>query len=106
MAKLQTSMYFVTISASDSGNSYITRLFEIGKNCLGASFGDSNRVSDIANPRIRVTTEMDKDVAVIGKKGPLTTDFRYRCHESEYTRNLIPEIDFCYIHGWNLGGVS
>jgi hypothetical protein len=49
---------------------------------------------------------MDKDVAVVGKKGPLTTDFRYRCHESEYTRNLIPEIDFCYIHGWNLGGVS
>lgn len=106
MAKLQTSIYLVTISASDSGNSYITRFFEIGENCLGTSFGDSNRVSDIANSRIRVTTEMDKDVAVIGKKGPLTTYFGNRCHESEYTRNLIPEIDFCYIQGWNLGGLS
>jgi len=106
MAKLQTSIYLVTISASDSGNSYITRFFEIGENCLGASLGDSNCVGDIANSRIRVATEMDKDMTVIGKKGPLATYFRYRCHESEYTRNLIPEIDFCYIHGWNLGGVS
>jgi hypothetical protein len=49
---------------------------------------------------------MDKDVAMIRQERPLTTYFRYRCHESEYTRNLIPEINFCYIHGWNLGGVS
>ena len=77
MAKLQTSIYLVTISASDSGNGYITRLFEIGENRLGASFCDSNRVGDVANSRIRVTAEMDKNVAVIRKKGPLTTYFRY-----------------------------
>ena len=80
MAKLQTSIYFVAIPASDSGNGYITRLFEIGKNCLGASFGDSNRVSDIANSRIRVATEMDKHMTVIRQECPLTTYFGYRCH--------------------------
>jgi len=81
MAKLQSSIYLVTISASDSGNSYITRFFEIGENCLGASFCDSNRVGDIANSGFRVATEMDKDVAVIRQEGPLAAYFRYRCHD-------------------------
>ena len=75
MAKLQTSIYLVAISASDSGNSYIARLFEIGENCLRTSLGDSNSVGDIANSRIRVTAEMNKNVAVSRKEGPLATNF-------------------------------
>lgn len=56
MAKFQTSIYLVTISAPDSGDGYIARLFEIGENRLRTAFGDSDGVGDVANSRIRIAT--------------------------------------------------
>ena len=75
MAKLETSIYLVAISAANPGDGHISRFFKICEYRLCATFGDSNGVGDVADARVGVAAEMHKHVSVVRKKCPLATDF-------------------------------
>ena len=59
MAEFEPSIYCVTISATNSSNSYISGIFKIGEYRLRTSFGDPYSVGDVAYARIGIATEMD-----------------------------------------------
>ena len=75
MAEFKASIYFVTIPAANASNCDVSRFFEIGEYCLRASLCDPYGVGDIANTRIGVATQVNKNVSVVREESPLTANF-------------------------------
>ncbi len=87
MAKLHLAIEGVDIAPAYLGCCDVSGFLQVSQDHRGAPLSDANIGGDIFNKALRITAEIDQDVAMVGEEGPLPLWFALLCHAGN-----IPEM--------------